>query len=950
MLMRKLLALCAILASVPLFAQNDWVLSLNRSTGGSLKYKNENIFALQVALFYPGWTGTSISGFDRARIDDPVLHGKTTHNDVTFTSDLAASSINDSTQLLSYRLSTEQAVALNAFYVGFTFPSKLLLGHKYQIDDGPAKPFPLELDETRLEYGAISRLVMETVYGSIVFTFREPTIVLLQDNRQWRDTFVIRAGNEGDGKRREWQAGDSLAFDLELQLPGSSTLKYPKLTVIQAGEEWTALDTVLGVKEGSALDFSGMDYFDAPAGKHGRIKAVGKHFEFANLPGKPQRFYGINFCGSGQVNPHERAAELAERLWRLGYNTVRFHHHENSLIDRRDGKSTNLREEAMDKLDFFFAELKKRGIYCTTDMYVSRVIYASEIWPGAKDHLPMRDFKYLVPISRVAMANWKEFTRNFLLHRNPYTGMTYAEDPAMAWLAMINEGTLTVSSIMACEERVQVLWIEAWNAWLMRKYGDAAARNQAWQVELPAALTMLSPQDAPAAAERDLALFFLDTQNAMFAEMKSFIRDELGCEALLTDMNFNGNSAWMQLARTHFDYVDDHFYIDHPSFLEQRWRLPSRCTNESVVARGSIGGDYNAFGRLFDKPFTITEFNYSGPGRYRGVGGILTGCLGAIQDWAGLWRFAYAHSNDALFKPGVNNYFDMVRDPLNQAAERAAICLFLRQDMQVADKSIAVTLHPEHLVEHPGAPERQFTPSWRTLNVSAQVGGFVGDRNSVVPAEVSMALSDKAPRAKKNFTGDVLGQEGKDALNAWLREDKWLSADNLTDLDAQPPLRQSPQQQLSIIPAEDTMILDTPRTAGGFAPAGTSIDTAAARITILDTDATVWASSLDNKPLGESARVLVTHLTDVQGSGARFAEEERQILLSWGGLPHLVRNGRARVLLRSKRPETPKAWVLRTDGERIAPLALRKSADGIELDLSVQGQQGAQFLYELSWE
>ena len=32
----------------------------------------------------------------------------------------------------------------------------------------------------------------------------------------------------------------------------------------------------------------------------------------------------------------------------------------------------------------------------------------------------------------------------------------------------------------------------------------------------------------------------------------------------------------LQAVRTEFDYVDDHFYVDHPRFLERSWSLPSQ--------------------------------------------------------------------------------------------------------------------------------------------------------------------------------------------------------------------------------------------------------------------------------------------------------------------------------------------------------------------------------------
>src|SRR5437868_12362680 len=124
-----------------------------------------------------------------------------------------------------------------------------------------------------------------------------------------------------------------------------------------------------------------------------------------------------------------------------------------------------------------------------------------------------------------------------------------------------------------------------------------------------------------------------------------------------------------QLSRETYDYVDDHFYVDHPHFLEKPWQLPARCENTSPVAAGAPGGRGCAFVRLYGKPFTITEYNYAGPGQYRGVGGVLTGALAALQDWSGVWRFGYSHNRANLFAPAPMGNFDMASDPLSQASE-----------------------------------------------------------------------------------------------------------------------------------------------------------------------------------------------------------------------------------------------------------------------------------------
>ena len=80
------------------------------------------------------------------------------------------------------------------------------------------------------------------------------------------------------------------------------------------------------------------------------------------------------------------------------------------------------------------------------------------------------------------------------------------------------------------------------------------------------------------------------------------------------------------------------------------------------------------------------------------------------------------------------------------------------------------------------------------------------------------------------------------------------------------PYTQSSNGQCVIDGTEDILVLNTPKTAGGFAPAGKSITTDAAQIKILDSDATVWISPVDDQPIASSKRLLITHLTDLQNT------------------------------------------------------------------------------------
>ena len=140
--------------------------------------------------------------------------------------------------------------------------------------------------------------------------------------------------------------------------------------------------------------------------------------------------------------------------------------------------------------------------------------------------------------------------------------------------------------------------------------------------------------------------------------------------------------------------------------------------------------------------------------------------------------------------------------------------------------------------------------------------------------------------------------------------------------------------------------IDTPRTCGGFAPDGTI--TAGPLVASLGgTAATVWASSLDGAPVASSRRILLTHLTDVQGEGAKFADPEKTILLRFGK-GSLVRNGTAQVALALAEPAAYTVYELETSGKRLGTVPAEVKDGRLCFTAAVDGPHGARMLYEVT--
>ena len=479
---------------------------------------------------------------------------------------------------------------------------------------------------------------------TLTVTFDKPTFCHAQDLSQWVDEWTLRLGEWQS--RKTFHNGDKVAWRMRLTTSDGITLKRSvKKTVVEEGEQWTRLINHKDILPGSALDFSSQGLQDAPAGKYGWLKNVDGHFEFEKLPGVEQRFYGVNLCFTANYPSHEVADQLTDRLVRLGYNTLRIHHHDDTW--------NNGNAEDLDRLDYLLAKAMEKGLYVTTDMYVSRTVTWHELGVDREGEVGMDLFKSLVGCYDPAFENWCAFSKAFMEHVNCYTGRAYKDEPGMPLLSMVNEGELFMGFGSKQKEP------------LMQQSYKAFIGNDE---EL---ISGTKGYDAFAAwLEERIAKRCMDYMRSM------------GCKALLTNDNNGNNHGDGEGATPLFDYVDNHFYIDHPQFVEKSWRLPSRCANSNPVLNGGPGLLKKGLAKGFSKPYTITEWNFSGPGRYRGLGGVLTGTKAAVQDWDGLWRFAYSHSRENLEDNPMQSpgYFDVATDPLSQASDRASVCLFLRGD------------------------------------------------------------------------------------------------------------------------------------------------------------------------------------------------------------------------------------------------------------------------------
>ncbi|HSI85783.1 MAG TPA: hypothetical protein VK970_18510 [Candidatus Methylacidiphilales bacterium] len=751
---------------------------------------------------------------------------------------------------------------------------------------------------------------------------------------------VVEVQLEGAGKAVWMIAGMSASME-EIR-----TVSMP--VEFGANSDWASHDHKLEVRAGSVFDFSSLT--EAPAGRHGPLIATPEgHFEFQARPGKRVRFWGVNLCFGANFLDKKQAEQLAERLARSGYNAVRFHHFDGQLI-RPGTPSWLIDMDELDKLDYLFACLKKRGIYINIDLYTFRPFSDDEFksFGFGSGVIKIEDqrswFKAIMPISDNAFESWSKYAKKLLTHRNPYTGTSWADDPALIGICPVNEDTITMLN-----NRPQML--AAYESLLPR-----------WKAENPK-LPLMSP-------EEEFNLFLQIKQKESDARMADFLHS-LKVNALISGTNWGCNLP-QSLLRSQYDYVDDHAYQDHPSFPKVQWALPYSFKQSDAVKNFASVPREMFPSRVFGKPFTCTEYNYAQPNRFRAQGMVLMPAYAGLQDWDAIYNFDYASAASTLKQSSPAQAFSIATDPIGMLADRVSALLFRRGDVKPAESGVIFAADSTASFGSDKGRWPRVPMDFSHLGLITRVGTMWESANEFVAGptlgvefedvyggstlEDSRGKRLKSLVTKQNIVavvstdgqndGEGLYQAG-DRLVERVVKDR-LKAPAAGDLVAKRFVSET--GQIELFGQTGALKMVTPRSEGFILPPGQEFTGDRVQIKNGEAYGAVVVTAVDDKPIAESQRLLVVHLTNSVNTGMRFADEDLRLLEDIGRLPHLIRRGTVDIDLRLRRDGNWRAYAVDATGLRKEDITLTAGRELDQLRLSastVNASRKTTLAYEL---
>lgn len=487
------------------------------------------------------------------------------------------------------------------------------------------------------------------------------------------------------------------------------------------------------------LDFSHL--LDAPAGKHGFVQSKNGHLYFED--GTRARFLGFNIATRSNTPNHETAEKIAERFASMGVNCIRMHAadapisdepctwsscREAPLLDYDSGSSRRFHPEGLDRFDYLFAQLKERGIYVHFDLLVAREFVEGDglDYPGGFGSTLKRYPMYNEKLIELQ----KEYAKDFLTHVNPYTGLAYADDPAIITVQMNNEdsaikgdmGADMTEQMKPYRDEVQ----KRFNHFLLAKYETRERMERAWTHDGVSALDdhedpvqgtvevvpgdfhqpvndPMGQWDAPCGPARysDFMEFGIQMNKDFYQDMKDYLIS-LGVKVPIVASNLIGGAADVY-GHTVGDIMENNTYFNHPILPVNDGNYmvfgPAEYVSSNPLTMQTGAGamattllSFASLAVVAGKPFMISEWNEYALHPFHSTAFVQTVAYACLNDWDGLLLYNHHTSEGLDDEPAdeVFTVFDAFNDPALISQWGFMATIFLKGMVSVAKNQMDI--------------------------------------------------------------------------------------------------------------------------------------------------------------------------------------------------------------------------------------------------------------------
>jgi len=416
------------------------------------------------------------------------------------------------------------------------------------------------------------------------------------------------------------------------------------------------------------------DWIEKPAGRHGRIE---RRADKLYYHGQPIKLWGLNLCFS-TCAPEKKLAEKRAAFYpKYGINSVRLHKYADGAGwagIQAQNSCVEFDADALDRMDYQVAQFKVAGIYVTLSAHFGSlklgpddrkfVPYLDELgtFDNKKNRIatPHSGIHYSTELQDVHIRQMV----NLLRHKNPYTGLTYAEDPAVAFVEIINEQSILFFTSMNPLKTSKTLRKQVagrFSDWLREKYSSHKNLKAAWGEK---AFDGFAGDGFPAVGEHldkrnilplgnpwywdpaqlngsqayrrqrllDTLEFLYDLQCRFYDRYVQAVR-EAGYRGEMLGSNWQAGRALSHFYNLHSDWRVG--TIDRHNYFGGGGAKPGQKFNNATMLRTAGSGTLSVgLQQAADRPFMLSEWIHVFPNEWGVEGPAILGAYGyGLQGW-----------------------------------------------------------------------------------------------------------------------------------------------------------------------------------------------------------------------------------------------------------------------------------------------------------------------------
>ena len=685
------------------------------------------------------------------------------------------------------------------------------------------------------------------------------------------------------------------------------------------------------------------------AGENGFVRREGDGFVLGD--GTPVRFWMVQ--GSGLAGTtRARQERIARRLAAYGVNLVRsggtgFYH------DYMNGRDEAFAKK-LDGYHSMVAALKAQGIYVYINHLFwntsSQVKLPESVVPGFGGK--GEKAAALLFFSEKFQDHYLGFIEKLMTTKNPYTGVSLADDPTIAFIEVNNESSVLFHSFNPKRfvDSERALIERKFGDWCKERYGSLEAAQKAWGPhKYPHKIGMYGkpgPDDLAASRMRlygvahmtdagwarnqrndkragDQLQFMVEAQHGFYARMKEEMR-AMGIKSLASPSNWKTADQRLLGALEHYTYtandvVANNAYFGTPSPKGgnprfYRIEVDDRYKDRSALTMptGVVALQHQNYA---GHPYMITENCWNRPNRYRAEFPLLVSAYASLSGIDG-WGFFAGTSDrwDSSMKVwGINDTTVFGQFP-------GAALMYRRGDISVGE----VVYH------EPLAFDALYAFKGQALRAADGIEDPLYDKMLEQVKEGDGMPSMIDPLAF--YVGRVTRSVGEDAEGA-------VIADLEPHIDRQSKVVRSMTDELTWNYGDGYMTIDTPLAQGAIGFLGKQGRIALKDIVIESGNeyGSVLAISLDGEPLSRSKSILVQAATEDKAYGftTREGRDGYKTITRLGGYPLNVKPIAGSVTI--KRGDLKQATVL--DGNGVPSDVEADAEASAELRISLPADQ-----------